>query len=142
MEKTFSIVKGKRIISTPKTEESIRQVSIPQFLYDELTEYVSLLYGIKPNERIFTYTKSALNAEIKRLATAAKLEPIRVHDLRHSHVSMLFNMDAKIIEISKRVGHGSSKFTLDTYGHLYKDRNQKLASEIHERKCSASSKEN
>lgn len=44
------------------------------------------LYGIEKGDRIFYFTKSALDKEIKRIAGKAGLPPIRVHDLRHPYV--------------------------------------------------------
>ena len=89
--------------------------------------YVSQLYGILPTDRIFYFTKSALEKELKRNAPAAGLEPIRLHDLRHSHASMLIDMGFDALEISERLGHESVKTTLDTYSHLYPDKDKKLA---------------
>lgn len=44
------------------------------------------LYGIEKGDRIFYFTKSALDKEIKRIAGKAGLPLIRVHDLRHPYV--------------------------------------------------------
>ena len=64
---------------------------------------------------------------MKQNAPAAGLDPIRLHDLRHSHASMLIDMGFDALEISERLGHESVKTTLDTYSHLYPDKNKKLA---------------
>ena len=88
INKTYVKIRGEELFLIPKTERSNRKVSIPQFLYDDIQEYISRLYGIDKKERIFYFTKSALDKEIKRGAELAGLEPIRVHDLRHSHVSL------------------------------------------------------
>ena len=58
------------------------------------------------------------------------LPPIMVHDLRHSHASLLINMGVDIKEISERLGHESVKTTWDTYAHLYSDTDTKLAAEL------------
>lgn len=132
--KTFAVVKGEQIVHSPKTIRSKRKVAIPNFLYDEINTYINKLGGIKSNERIFLFTKSALSREFKRIAELAGLEPIRVHDLRHSHASMLINMGEELLEISRRLGHESVKTTSDTYGHLYPDKDIKLASRINDLK--------
>ena len=100
------------------------------FKDEDILEYISKLYGIEPGNRIFYFTKSALEKEIKRTAPKAGLEPIRVHDLRHSHASLLIEMGFDILEISERLGHESAKTTLDTYSHLYPDKDTKLAGEL------------
>ena len=66
------------------------------------------------------------------MAEQAGLEPIRVHDLRHSHTSMLIDMGFDIKEISERLGHESVKTTWDTYAHLYPDKDTELAERLNE----------
>ena len=127
INKNYAKVKGQELFLVPKTPKSKRTLAIPDFLYDNIQEYISRLYGIGPGERIFYFTKSALDKEIKRTAPKAGLEPIRVHDLRHSHASLLIEMGFGILEISERMGHESAKTTLDTYSHLYPDKDQQLA---------------
>lgn len=130
INKNYVKIKGEELFLIPKTEKSNRKVSIPDFLYDDIREYVSRLYGIDSNDRIFYFTKSALDKEIKRVAETAGLPPIRVHDLRHSHASMLINMGVDIKEVSERLGHESVKTTWDTYAHLYPDTDTKLAEKL------------
>ncbi len=88
-------------------------------------EHTSKLGGIGKDDRIFYFTKSALEKEIKRVAEKTGLPNIRVHDLRHSHASMLIDMGFDILEISERLGHESAKTTLDTYSHLYPEKDTK-----------------
>ena len=127
INKNYAKIKGEELFLEPKTPKSKRTLAIPDFLYDDIHEYVSQLYGILPTDRIFYFTKSALEKELKRNAPAAGLEPIRIHDLRHSHASMLIDMGFDVLEISERLGHESVKTTLDTYSHLYPDKDKKLA---------------
>lgn len=128
--KNYAKLKGDELFLIPKTSRGNRTVTIPEFLYDDIQEYISKLYGIQKKDRIFYFTKSALEKDIKRAAEKAGLPEIRVHDLRHSHASLLINMGFDIFEISRRLGHESVKTTMDTYGHLYPDKAQKLASEL------------
>ncbi len=127
INKNYAKLKGEELLLEPKTPKSRRTLAIPDFLYDDIHGYVSQLYGILPTDRIFYFTKSALEKELKRNAPAAGLEPIRLHDLRHSHASMLIDMGFDALEISERLGHESVKTTLDTYSHLYPDKDKKLA---------------
>ena len=127
INKNFAKVKGEELFLVPKTPKSKRKVSIPEFLYDDIQEYISKIGGIEQGDRIFYFTKSALEKEIKNVAKKAGLPEIRVHDLRHSHASMLIDMGFDILEISERLGHESVKTTLDTYSHLYPEKDTKLA---------------
>ncbi len=130
IHKNFAKVNGQELFLVPKTPRSKRTIAIPEFLYDDIKNYIAKLYGIQPNDRIFYFTKSALEKEIKRVAKKVGLPEIRVHDLRHSHASMLIDMGFDILEISERLGHESVKTTLDTYSHLYPDKDKRLANEL------------
>lgn len=127
ISKNYAKVKGQELFLEPKTPKAKRYISIPDFLYDDIQNYVAKLYGIEKGDRIFYFPKSALEKEIKRVAEKVGLKPIRVHDLRHSHASMLIEMGFDPLEIADRLGHESVKTTLDTYSHLYPDKDQKLA---------------
>lgn len=127
INKNYATVNGKELFLEPKTPKSRRSISIPDFLYDDIQAYIAKLFGIEPGDRIFFFTKSTLDREIKMAADKAGLPRIRVHDLRHSHASMLIEMGFSPLEIADRLGHESVKTTLDTYSHLYPDKDQQLA---------------
>ena len=55
----------------------------------------------------------------KRFAEAAGVKKIRIHDFRHSHVSLLANKGINIQEIARRLGHSNIEMTWNTYSHLY-----------------------
>lgn len=132
INKNYAIVKGQELLLEPKTPKSKRCISVPDFLYDDINEYISKLYRIGKEDRIFYFTKSALAKELKRASKQVGLEPIRVHDLRHSHASMLIELGFTPLEIADRLGHESVKTTLDTYSHLYPDKDQKLADRLNQ----------
>ncbi len=130
INKNYAKIKGEELFLEPKTPKAKRCIAIPDFLYNDITDYISMLYGIENGDRIFYFTKSALDKEIKRGAEKAGLPQIRVHDLRHSHASMLIELGFAPLEIADRLGHESVKTTLDTYSHLYPDKDTKLAEEL------------
>ena len=134
--KSFAVVEGEHIIKDPKTENSNRTIAIPQFLYNEVQEYFVGLYGLQPTDRLFMFTKSFLLYEVKRMAKAAGLDPIRVHDFRHSHASLLIEMGFNILAVSERLGHKDVKTTWNTYAHLYPDKGRQIAFGLQEVKLS------
>lgn len=67
------------------------------------------------------------------------VDPIRIHDLRHSHASFLLNNGANIIAVSKRLGHATITQTLETYAHLMSESEEKTI-EIIENKSKISPK--
>lgn len=54
--KTYVKLKGEDLFLIPKTDKSNRKISIPEFLYNDIQEYIARLYGISDNERIFYFT--------------------------------------------------------------------------------------
>ncbi len=54
------------------------------------------------------------------------VKKIRLHDLRHSHATMLINAGVNIVAVSKRLGHSDINQTLKTYTHLLKDTDDKM----------------
>ena len=109
--KSYQRLNGQDLITTPKTEKSNRVITMPKFLSDEIQDYLKMLYDIEPDARMFTVTKSYLYREMERGAKEAGVKRIRVHDLRHSHVSLLIDMGFSATAIAYRVGHESIEIT-------------------------------
>lgn len=130
INKTYYRRNGKEIISTPKTPKSIRKVAIPNFVYNEINDYISKLYGIGEDDRIFYFSKSYLNTELKNGCKLANIKKIWVHDLRHSHASLLIELGYNAVLIAERLGHENISTTLDTYSHLYPDKQKKVADKL------------
>ena len=118
ISKTYHRMKGKDIITSPKTAKSNRTIKMPEFLCEEIQDYLRQLYQVHPNERIFPVTKYYLNHEMVRGCKASGVKKIRVHDIRHSHVSLLINMGFSALAIGERVGHEAEKITY-RYAHLF-----------------------
>ncbi len=115
----------------PKTKKSKRIVTLPEFCYKELCKYINQLYGIKPDDRIFDFNSNGvLNKALEKYAKRAGVKIIRVHDLRHSHASLCIEMGMNILLISERLGHENIETTLNTYSHLYPNKQTMLASEL------------
>ena len=69
----------------------------------------------------------AVENKFKRATEKAGLKRIRIHDLRHSHASYLIEQCVDATIIKERLGHNDIKITLNTYGHLYPNRQRELA---------------
>lgn len=121
--KSYQNIEGKDIITEPKTEKSKRVVPLPEALCAVMNEYLGALYDYRPGERLFPFTKSYFHKQMSRGCAASGVEKIRLHDLRHSHASLLIEMGVPILLISERLGHEDVETTLRTYGHLYPNRN-------------------
>lgn len=130
INKNFAVVKQKQYILTPKTESSERNFAIPEFLYKEVISYYESLYHVKPNERLFYFVNNFLLQELKCVAIDAGLKPIRVHDLRHSHASLLIEMGYNILMVSNRLGHEKVETTWQIYAHLYPNKDALVATTL------------
>lgn len=118
---------GKYIFTETKTPKSNRQITIPQFLADLLKEFIGKYYFIDPDEQVFMTNKSRMSKELKRYALAAGVKIIRIHDLRHSHASFLIDQCVDPVLIQARLGHEKIETTISIYGHLYPNKQMKIA---------------
>ena len=104
---------------------------MPDFLCREQEEDIGKLYGILPTDRIFHLTKSYLHHEMTRGAEKAGVKRIRIHDLRHSHVSLLISMGFSAVSIGNRVGHESVDITY-RYAHTFPTEQTQMAKLLNE----------
>ena len=88
IRKSYQRLEKKDIITDPKTEKSIRDINLPDFLCDELEDYFGMLYKCNDDTRLFEVSKHYLQHEMKRGCKESGVKKIRIHDLRHSHVSL------------------------------------------------------
>ena len=129
--KSYQRIEGRDVITDPKTPKSIRDIVMPDFLVDEMKDYLKQLYGIGENDRIFEITKSYLHREMTRGADAAGIKRIRIHDLRHSHISLLIDMGYSAVAIADRVGHESINITYN-YAHLFPSTQAEMANKLND----------
>lgn len=129
INKSYQRLHGEDVITSPKTRKSIRTIRIPEFLGDEMRDYIQSLYGVKKQDRIFPITKSYLYHEMERGAKTAGVKRIRIHDLRHSHVSLLIDMGFSAVAIADRVGHESIDITY-RYAHLFPSKQTEMADKL------------
>jgi integrase len=117
---------GVDVESPPKSKKSIRTLQIPlpliQVLKEqrerqEKLEHFTEDFRVCGGESCIRDTVVQLrNGKYARLSGQKK---IRVHDFRHSHVSVLANEGINIQEIARRLGHAKVEITWNTYSHLY-----------------------
>ena len=96
---------------------------------DLIQDYLKMLYDIGENDRMFTVTKSYLHREMDRGAKEAGVKRIRIHDIRHSAVSLLIDMGFSATAIADRVGHESIDITYN-YAHLFPSKQAEMADKL------------
>ena len=129
INKSYQRIDGRDVITDPKTPKSKRVIRMPDFLVEEIEEFLQMLYGIEDDQRIFTVSKHYLHHEMDRGAAAAGVKRIRIHDLRHSHVSLLIHMGFSAVAIADRVGHESIDITY-RYAHLFPSMQEEMVEKL------------
>ena len=131
IDKSLQRLKGELVVTPPKTEKGNRTIDLPEFLCDEIEDYIATIYDCQPDTRLFEVSKSFLHHEMDRGVKESGVKRIRIHDLRHSHVAYLVNQGFSPVEIGARLGHESTRIT-DTYAHLYPDQQRAMAEKMND----------
>ena len=118
-----------QVLFTPKSENGTRVVTMPAAIMEELEAYIQRLYGLTGEQRIFTFTRSLIRGTMQRCSKQANVPFIRIHDLRHSHVSLLIDLEFTPHLIAERIGD-TVQMVNNTYGHLYPNRHAEAAEKL------------
>ena len=106
-----------------KTDSSERWITLGTELLNALQPYLggTFVFG---GERSLPIT--VVQETFEKAIRDSGVNPIRLHDLRHSHATLLINSGANIVAVSKRLGHASINQTLRTYTHLLQEKDDEL----------------
>ena len=141
--KTVYFVNNTSYINTTKTRSGTRNITINKKLAEmlkdwkekqkeklkEFTENTDELQIIQSTP--ITITKNMIDKKFKQILERDKdLKRIRIHDLRHSHASLLINQGEDYLVVKERLGHASITTTIDTYSHLYPSKQKALANKL------------
>ena len=133
---------GKILFKEPKTEGSVRTISVPVELMSKLKKW-----KIKHNEyklegileyddivclssKLTPLIEYTLLYAFKKLIQNIGLRKIRLHDLRHTHATMLVLAGVDFKTISNRLGHTDIKITLNRYSHVLEEMDRKASENI------------
>ena len=126
INRTYQRIGGKDVFTSPKTRKSKRKIPIPDFLCQKLSDYIQSRYMLDADERLFPVTKSYLSHEMIRGCKNTGVKKIRIHNIRHSHASLLINQGCDALMLADRLGHEKVSTTLNTYPHLFPHKQQEL----------------
>ena len=127
VNKVFDYKHTFQLENRAKTRSSLRTIAINQELADI---FKRLLTNYREDEQIFfihgqRMFNSTVNNRLNKLCKAAKITPISIHGLRHTHASILLYKGISIHSISKRLGHSEVSTTQDVYAHIIDELQQK-----------------
>lgn len=138
IQQTVEVTKNNIAIKdTPKNSSSRRLITLPQFVVKLLREYklkqspnrLDLITpGIK-NELLYP---SVLTASFKLECQQLKMPKIRVHDMRHTHATILLQMGVNPKVVQERLGHASITTTMNTYSHVIPSMQKETADKLDE----------
>ena len=131
ISKNYARHKNEDLILEPKTPKSNRTIVMTKNLSRILQQYISRIYGMQPGDRIFDRkTKTWARTVMDKACARCNVKRIRMHDLRHSHASLLIEMGYSPLLIAERLGHESVETTLRIYSHLYPNKQEQLATDL------------
>lgn len=126
INKSYQRLNKEDVITEPKTPKSKRIIEMPSQLIPVLKDYLKTLYKPKPSTRLIPHTKYIFEHAMKKYSEIAGVKKIRIHDLRHSHASLLIHLGVNPLTIARRLGHEKVETTLNTYSHLFPNSNKEM----------------
>ena len=130
INKTYHLISGKGIVTTPKTQKANRTIFIPAFLAAIISEYETHIYALDPETRLFTASHSTYARQMEEHTRQAEIKRIRIHDIRHSHASLLIELGFSALLVSERLGHENVSTTLNIYSHLFPSKQVEVAERL------------
>lgn len=136
INKTISehYINGSRYTADPKSLSSFRDIHIDKKLYKSLLK-LKKYYDNKYNALNFDYyvfggikplAPTTINRHKKKACEKANLRPIKLHEYRHSHASLLYDRNIPIQLIKERLGHSNINTTMGVYVHLTKRQEKRV----------------
>ena len=123
IDKTFTRLNKKDIVTSPKTESSIRKIKLTDDIINLLGDYIKGIFKPSPRLRIFQFlpSRSRIRKKFEEYIKKAGVHRLTLHDLRHSHATFLLSKGVNIVSLSRRLGHERVSTTLDIYSHVLKE---------------------
>jgi integrase len=132
IDKNYALLKGQDLIMPPKTPKSKRVISMPLFVMDMVKAYSDKRYDYKQKERIIPVPKAGLTRAMNKGIKQSGVKHCSMHYLRHAHASFLIENGFSPLLVSERLGHEKIETTLQTYSHLYPNKQGEVADKIQE----------
>ena len=129
INKSYQSLRGVDTVTDPKTPKSVRTIVMPAFLRDEMADFIEMRDDVAPDERLFAVTKHFLAHEMERGCKPSGVKRIRIHDIRHSHVSLPIEMVFSALAIAGRMGHEAVDITY-RYAHLFPTKQDEMAAAL------------
>ncbi len=131
---------GQYTITGTKNRSSMRNIMLTDYLVDLIQKLKERAINALDDSCIDSFifgggvpiSDTFLAETLNLAADKAGVHRIKVHDLRHSFVTMLINNNVNIKTISALVGHANTKMTWDVYGHLYPEKENQAIKKLND----------
>ncbi|QYN16837.1 tyrosine-type recombinase/integrase [Amycolatopsis sp. DSM 110486] len=149
VRRTVQRVRGRLLFGKVKTKRSRREVYIGRVALAALAKHRQQTAERlseplnpapeQPDDLIFVTSSGRVveprnvNTMLNRILTNAKLDHVRVHDLRHTAATLLLLDGATIREVMEQLGHASIATTANIYGHVLDAAKKRLADRMDRR---------
>ena len=145
VERALEETKSGLRFKAPKTKHGRRTLSLPPGAVAALREHrrkqleLRMALGLgKPDAEALVFcnpdgspmSPDNLSRDWVRACKTLGLPPVMFHALRHTHVSALIAANIDVVQISRRIGHGSPAVTLCIYAHLFRSTDTAAAAAI------------
>lgn len=127
--KSAQRINEEEVITDPKIPKSKRTIMLPDFLIRELQDYFLKIEYFSENEQIFPKCKTNFNKEMEKGIKKSGVKKIKLHALRHSHISLLIEMGFTPVDIAARTDHESIKVLMD-YSHMFPNKQLDMADKL------------
>ncbi len=132
VETAYKLDNGEYRIKEPKTPQSRRTVTLPSSLVELFKAYrvdqelLRIQLGVTLDVDDFAFIRpdgspinpNAVTLAFKRILKRTGLKGIRMHDLRHTHATLMLKAGVHPKVVSERLGHANIGITLDIYSHV------------------------
>ena len=123
---------GKSLVKAPKTKAGRRTIAVPEALSEKMRHHLDHFAGARPDDFVFLgitgvpLTANVLQVAWQRARTTVGREDLRLHDLRHTGLTLAAATGATTVELMHRAGHSSSVAAM-RYQHATKERDRIIA---------------
>jgi len=127
-------IEGSRVIDTPKSLNSVREIKIDKKLYKHLLQLKSI-YDKKYCVDNFDYfifggvnplAPTTINRYKNKACNKANLKPIQLREFRRSHATLLYNLNIPMQFIKQRLGHSDINTTMKYYVDLENSKEKRV----------------
>jgi len=120
------------VFRQPKSRKGRRQIALSpsvalllrQHRAKQETDWRQLGLKLSPNDLVFSQPDGSplqpdsITQAFKRLTRSIGVQGLRLHDLRHTHATLMLRQGVHPKIVSERLGHSTVAITLDTYSHV------------------------